>query len=58
MDMLMIDVSKLNSIKAGDEVVIFNDITSLFTMANRLETIPYEVMTSISDRVHRVYIYE
>ena len=58
MDMLMVDVSKLNSIQTGDEVVIFDDVSSLCNIANRLETIPYEVMTSISDRVHRVYIYE
>ncbi|MFM7388419.1 MAG: alanine racemase [Bacteroidota bacterium] len=58
MDMLMLDVTHLPEVKEGDEAVLFDDKASLLTLAQRLNTIPYEVMTGISDRVHRVYIRE
>jgi len=58
MDMLMVDVSHLTGLQEGDEALVFDDVKSLEEVANQLETIPYEVMTAISDRVHRVYIYE
>jgi alanine racemase len=54
MDMCMIDVSNLNC-KVGDDVEIFGNSNSIFKMAKILNTIPYEIISSISDRVHRVY---
>jgi len=58
MDMLMVDVSELDEVCEGDEVVIFDSLTRLEQFASQQHTIAYEVMTSISDRVHRVYIHE
>ncbi|HPW90293.1 MAG TPA: alanine racemase [Paludibacteraceae bacterium] len=57
MDLLMIDVTGLN-VEVGDEVVIFNDDYRFSDMATLLDTIPYEVLTSISPRVRRVYFRE
>jgi alanine racemase len=58
MDMIMVDVSMLSDLKEGDEVVVFDDIASLEALAHQMNTIPYEVMTGISERVHRVYFTE
>ncbi|MBR3854034.1 MAG: alanine racemase [Tidjanibacter sp.] len=58
MDSCMIDVTGLGA-KEGDEVVIFGgEGGSVEDMATLLSTIPYEVMTSISKRVKRIYIKE
>ena len=40
----------------ADEVIIFNDNPSLQDFAEYCQTIPYEVLTSISRRVKRIYI--
>jgi alanine racemase len=55
MDMMMIELGDL-PVKEGDEVVIFNDNPSLQDFADYCKTIPYEVLTSISRRVKRIYI--
>ena len=55
MDMMMIELGDLPA-KEGDEVIIFNDNPSLQDFANYCKTIPYEVLTSISRRVKRIYI--
>lgn len=58
MDSCMIDVSDIEC-KEGDEVVVFGgEGGSVEEMAERLGTIPYEVMTSISARVKRIYVKE
>ena len=57
MDLTMIDVTGLD-VKVGDEVVLFNDKQGLTEIANILGTIPYEVLTSFSSRVRRVYYRE
>jgi alanine racemase len=59
MDMVMIDITKANSInnlKVGDEVEIIGPNFSIEKMAKLLKTIPYEIMTSISERVHKIYV--
>lgn len=58
MDMIMVDVSLIKDLKEGDEVVVFDNAVSLEALANQMNTIPYEVMTGISERVHRVYFTE
>lgn len=59
MDQFMVDVTDVDDVKIGDEVVIFghgkND-TDLTDMAKMMGTIHYEVMCSISRRIPRVYI--
>lgn len=54
MDMTMIDISGMDA-KEGDEVVIYGPNISLKELANRIGTIPYELLTNISSRVKRVY---
>ena len=47
-------------VKEGDEVVVFSPEpgNDLETMARVLDTIPYEIMTSVSGRVKRIYLKE
>lgn len=54
MDMLMIDVSEIDC-KEGDSVIIFGENPTVTEIANALKTIPYEILTSISQRVKRVF---
>src|SRR5690554_6735960 len=55
MDMTMVDVS--NAVcQAGDEVEIIGENININMFSKRLNTIPYEVMTSINKRVSRVYL--
>jgi len=57
MDMCMLDVTGLD-VKTGDEVIVFNDQLTISTLANQIGTIPYEILTNVSQRVKRVYFYE
>ncbi len=57
MDMLMVDSTEIDC-KEGDEVVIFGDNPSVIFMAEQLRTIAYEILTSISQRVKRVFYRE
>jgi alanine racemase len=57
MDMLMADVSEINC-KEGDQVIIFGESPSVSFMAKQLNTIPYEILTSISQRVKRIFYRE
>jgi len=54
MDMLMVDVSEIDC-KEGDSVIIFGESPTVTEIANALKTIPYEILTSISQRVKRVF---
>lgn len=57
MDMCMVDVTGLN-VKSGDEVIVFDDVDKIQQMASAIGTISYEVLTSISTRVKKVYVQE
>ena len=57
MDMCMVDVTNSNC-KEGDEVVVFETNEQLMNLSKAMNTIPYEVLTSISTRVKRVYVQE
>jgi len=57
MDMCMIDVSAIE-VKEGDEVIVFNEQQTIEDLAQQIGTIPYEILTNISQRVKRVYFYE
>ncbi|MDR7369526.1 bifunctional UDP-N-acetylmuramoyl-tripeptide:D-alanyl-D-alanine ligase/alanine racemase [Flavobacterium aquidurense] len=54
MDMLMVDVSEIDC-KEGDSVIIFGESPTVIEIAAALKTIPYEILTSISQRVKRVF---
>jgi alanine racemase len=57
MDLIMIDVTNIEA-KEGDQVEIFGDHLTISEVAGWLKTIPYEVLTSVSRRVKRVYFQE
>lgn len=57
MDICMVDVTDADC-KVGDSVEIFGDNISVLELANTLGTIPYEILTSVSERVKRVYYRE
>ncbi|AYL96680.1 bifunctional UDP-N-acetylmuramoyl-tripeptide:D-alanyl-D-alanine ligase/alanine racemase [Mucilaginibacter celer] len=57
MDMCMLDVSGLD-VREGDEVIIFDEHQRIEELAKQIGTIPYEILTNISQRVKRVYFYE
>ena len=57
MDQAMIDITGTDA-QVGDIAEIFGDRLPIAELANKLGTIPYEVLTSISHRVQRVYYYE
>lgn len=58
MDMTMIDVTDIAEATEGDEVEIFGKNIPIQQLAIWAKTIPYEVMTGISQRVKRVYFEE
>ena len=54
MDVCMIDVTDIDC-KEGDKVEIFGDHLPVTVLSDALDTIPYEVLTSVSNRVKRIY---
>ena len=58
MDMCMVDITHIAEAREGDEVVIFGNGLPVSQLATWAGTIPYEIMTSISQRVKRVYVNE
>lgn len=56
MDMMMINVENIPNVKEGDTVTVFNAKPTLKEFAGYCKTITYEVLTSISPRVKRIYI--
>jgi Alr-MurF fusion protein len=58
MDMTMIDVTDIPGVKEGDEVVIFGNELPVSELAQWAQTIPYEILTGVSQRVKRVYFEE
>jgi len=57
MDMAMVNVTGVDC-EEGDEVEVFGDNLDIYEMAEHLQTIPYEVLTNISQRVKRVFIQD
>ena len=57
MDVCMLDVTDIDC-KEGDQVEIFGDHLPVTVLSDALGTIPYEVLTGISNRVQRIYIQE
>ncbi|RUA11665.1 MAG: alanine racemase [Flavobacteriia bacterium] len=55
MDIFMVDVSNIDC-KTGDKVIIFDHQQQILDFAKQLKTIPYEIITSISQRVRRDFI--
>lgn len=57
MDMIMVDISSVNA-KINDTVEIIGQNQPMDVFAKAMDTIPYEVMTGLSRRMHRVYVEE
>ena len=58
MDMTMLDITHLGQVHEGDEVIVFGPGLPIQQLAQWAQTIPYEIMTGISQRVKRVYFEE
>ena len=58
MDMTMVDITGISDVNEGDEVIVFGSELSIQQIAEWASTIPYEIMTGISQRVKRVYFEE
>ncbi len=58
MDMTMIDVTGVGDASEGDEVILFGNELPVEELATALQTIPYEVLTNLSERLKRVYWQE
>ena len=58
MDMFMLDVTNNPGVQVGDDVIIFGSQLPVQTLAQWASTIPYEIMTGVSQRVKRVYFEE
>ncbi|NJC25368.1 alanine racemase [Neolewinella antarctica] len=58
MDMTMVDVTELPESSVGDEAVIFGPDAPIVRLAEAARTIPYEILTGIGPRVHRIYVRE
>ena len=60
MDMCMVDITRVPEAKVGDVVTVFGedggDSIELTSLANRLGTIPYELMCGINKRIPRIYL--
>jgi alanine racemase len=57
MDMCMVDISG-HEIKEGDEAIFFGKGLSIESQCENIGIIPYELLTSISSRVKRIYVKE
>jgi len=58
MDMVMVDVTDVPEARPGDVAVVFGDALSTSELAQRINTIPYELLTNVSERVKRVFVSE
>jgi alanine racemase len=55
MDLTMIDITGIPDVREGDEVVVFGKELSVSQLAIWAGTIPYEILTGVSQRVKRIY---
>jgi len=58
MDMVMVDVTDVPEAQPGDVAVVFGEGLSTSELAQRIGTIPYELLTNVSERVKRVFVSE
>jgi alanine racemase len=58
MDMCMLDITDVPQAQEGDVVIVFGEELPVEQLAKWAETIPYEILTGISQRVKRVYFEE
>ncbi|MCK4221735.1 MAG: alanine racemase, partial [Dehalococcoidia bacterium] len=56
MDMCMIDVSGVEDVQTGDEVILFGEDPPVEELAEKIGTINYEVVSTVGKRVPRIYV--
>ncbi|MCU0444149.1 MAG: bifunctional UDP-N-acetylmuramoyl-tripeptide:D-alanyl-D-alanine ligase/alanine racemase [Microscillaceae bacterium] len=54
MDMTMVDITGIEA-QEGDEVIVFDNQLTINELAQKINTIPYEILTNVSERVKRVF---
>ncbi|MEA5063216.1 MAG: bifunctional UDP-N-acetylmuramoyl-tripeptide:D-alanyl-D-alanine ligase/alanine racemase [Petrimonas sp.] len=57
MDLCMVDITGIDA-GEGDPVIVFGEELSVIELAESIDTIPYEILTSVSPRVKRIYVKE
>jgi alanine racemase len=57
MDMTMLDITGIDA-EEGDDVIVFGEVLPVEDVAKGAQTIAYEILTGISQRVNRVYFEE
>jgi alanine racemase len=55
MDMTMVDITEIEC-EEGDEVIVFGRELPIQSIATKIHTIPYEILTNVSERVKRVFV--
>ena len=58
MDVAMIDVTDVPDVHEGDMVEIFGTNLPVTVLSDKLDTIPYEILTAVSSRVKKVYFQD
>ncbi len=58
MDMTMVDITGVTGVKENDEIIVFGKEVSVQQVAHWAQTIPYEILTGVSQRVKRIYFEE
>ena len=58
MDMTMLDITGVKNVQEGDDVIVFGEALPIQYLAEWSNSIPYEIMTGISQRVKRIYFQE
>jgi Alr-MurF fusion protein len=56
--MCMVDITDIPEAEEGDDVIVFSPELPVTQLAAWAGTIPYEIMTGVSQRVKRVYVNE
>ena len=58
MDYMMLDVTEIDGVSVGDEVIFFGNVKghTAIDVATKLDTVPHEIMTSLSSRVERILV--
>ena len=55
MDSCVVDLSGVKDINVGDDILYFGLERPIWDLANDLQTIPYEIMATLSRRIRRIY---
>jgi alanine racemase len=57
MDSCVVDLSGIDNISVGDDVIYFGEKRPIWDLANELDTIPYEITSTLSRRIKRIYVH-